>query len=228
MEPNFPHGPSVPPQKKGMPVLAWVGIGCGGLLILCIVVVILLIGACTKKAKEFAANPDKAAAEMIIAMNPELKKISSNDAKGEMTVKTKDGKTMTFSYADLKEGKFRMSGPDGETVEIGGVSTSKLPAWLPAVPGLKATASTWAVEKDGKRSGLFSVTSSVTPAQADSELSAKFKAAGFSETSRTSATADGNTTIMLAFENGEKKSQVVIGGKSGEDTTVSYTYEEPK
>ncbi len=40
---------------------------------------------------ELRKNPEKAAPEMSVKMNPELGKVSQDHAKGELTIRTKDG-----------------------------------------------------------------------------------------------------------------------------------------
>ena len=81
-----PPVPSLPQPKKGIPALGWVGIGCGTILIIAIIVISLLIGWCKRTVgdiSDFQKNPEKAAAEMMVRMNPDVKKISQDDAEGE-------------------------------------------------------------------------------------------------------------------------------------------------
>lgn len=61
------------------------------------------------KAKElgvdFNENPEKAAAEMIVNLNPELEKVSSDDEAGTITFRNKDGGEVTLTYKDIQEGR---------------------------------------------------------------------------------------------------------------------------
>lgn len=104
-----PVTPAALPVKKGLPPLAWVGIGCGGLLLIGIIVVIGLGLLGANKMKEmgvdFQKNPERAAAEMVVSMRPDLEKISTNEEAGTITVRNKDGKEMTLTYKEISEGK---------------------------------------------------------------------------------------------------------------------------
>ncbi len=64
----------------------------------------------TSKAKElgadFSENPEKAAAELIVKMSPDLTKISTDEEAGTMTIRMKDGSEKTMSFEDISEGRF--------------------------------------------------------------------------------------------------------------------------
>lgn len=106
----MPTPPASPPVKKGLSPLAWAGIGCGGVILLIVIAVIATGIWGMNKAKElgvdFQKNPEKAGAELVVSMSPEVEKISSDEEAGTMTIRTKDGKVMTMNYNDIKEGKF--------------------------------------------------------------------------------------------------------------------------
>src|SRR5690606_13549317 len=99
MPPTPPEPPAIQ-EKKGIPPLGWVGIGCGTLVVIAVLVISLLIGWCKKTVGDFSdfqKNPEKAAAELMVRMNPDVEKVSENDATGEMTIRTKDGKEVTLN-----------------------------------------------------------------------------------------------------------------------------------
>ncbi len=88
--------------------MGWVGIGCGTVLIIAILVISLLVGFCKRTMgdlSEFQRNPEKAAAELMVRMNPELEMVSRDEGAGEMTIRTKDGEEIVLSYKDISEGK---------------------------------------------------------------------------------------------------------------------------
>lgn len=125
-----------PPGKKGLPPLAWWGIGCGGLLLVAIVGLSFVVGWAWRKFdavnREMRENPSKAAAEAVVRMNPDHVQVSEDDEAGEMTIRNvKTGETKTLDYDDLARGRF-----EPETrVEAGGApDLSQLPAWVPAYP----------------------------------------------------------------------------------------------
>jgi len=86
--------PDLPKEKKkGLPPIAWVGIGCGGLLLIVAIVVTILIGKGVKMAKEFAEelekNPGKALVETTVKFHPDIEMVSQDDLKGEATIRVK-------------------------------------------------------------------------------------------------------------------------------------------
>lgn len=126
-----PTASPAPPAKKGLSPWAWVGISCGGLLI----VGLLLFGALSvfvfKKAKEVAQeatgsdsfqefvsdlrdNPAKTAAEVAINLNPDLEIVSSDDEAGTITVHNlKTDETATLNFEDIAEGRFSVTTDEG-------------------------------------------------------------------------------------------------------------------
>lgn len=126
--PPPPPAPPAPPsqpggKKKGFSPLAWVLIGCVGL----IVVAMVLAGACTffaaRKFKEVAGdvagdfqdNPARAAAELAVKFNPDLELLESDDEAGTMTILNKrTGEEVTLNFEDIQEGRFGWKTDDGE------------------------------------------------------------------------------------------------------------------
>jgi len=109
--------------NKGLSPLAWVGIGCGGLLVVglvALVVVGMLVG---KKVKDAVAdadgNPERFAAEMIVKMNPDLEMIESGKEEGKRKIRVKkSGEEISVSYQDIKEGKLSIETADGGSVKF--------------------------------------------------------------------------------------------------------------
>lgn len=95
--------------KKGLSLVAWVGIGCGGLILIFIIVMVLggIFGA--KKLKEIGVDfddPEKATAELIILGDERYEKVSVNDEAREMTIRDKKGNEMTMKFKDIAESKY--------------------------------------------------------------------------------------------------------------------------
>jgi hypothetical protein len=83
-----------PPQfrarrGKGLSALAWVEIGCGGLLLATFVILITAVVFFSYKAVEYARkveeNPAKAAAELFVKVNPDVELVSADDQAGNAT-----------------------------------------------------------------------------------------------------------------------------------------------
>jgi uncharacterized protein YneF (UPF0154 family) len=159
---NQPTTVPRPTKKKGIPVIAWIGIGCGAIIVIGVAAFLVIGMFVAHKAKDFAkemeANPAKVAAEMIVKLNPELEIVKSDESAGTITIREKKtGKVATFNYEAIKEGKLVFETEEGK-VEInaqrnegeGGVtvtsdegevrlgaslSAADLPAWVPLYPG---------------------------------------------------------------------------------------------
>lgn len=224
-----PPVPPVPQPKNGIPALGWVGIGCGTILVIAIVVVSLLVGWCKRNVgdiSEFQKNPEKAAAEMMVRMNPDVEKVSQDDAKGEMTIRTKDGKVLTMSYKDISEGKFAVRDAEGNIAEFGGSDLSQIPAWVPRAPGLKNVTSAFKNQQGGKISGLYTATTAASPDQLDEFFKAEAEKLGTNSSSTSTTTVNGTENRSLSFKGRGRNLNIVITAKPGEDTQVSVGYEE--
>jgi len=144
--------------KSGLPVLAWIAIGCGGMVVLAGIAFTLLGWFAVSKVKDVASdfedNPTKSAAEMIVRMNPDLEMVDADEDAETITIREKSsGKVITFNYEDIKNGRVSFESEDGR-VEIdgspeggeGGVTIQtgegetriggggEIPDWVPAHP----------------------------------------------------------------------------------------------
>ena len=216
-------------EGKGKSVMVWAGVGCGTILVIAVVCISMLVGFCKKKFGEFAANPEKAAAEMVLKYHPELEMISQDDEKGEMTIRTKDGKEMTMSYKDVSKGIFTIKDAEGNVMQVGETDLSNVPAWVPQPGGVKSHTGAVHSQEADRVYGIFNVTTA-EPVQA---VEAHFKSEAEklnmgSSSSSSAAVVDGVETRMLSFEGNGKKLSVIISAKAGEDTQVNVSYEESK
>ncbi len=224
--------PTLPPQapaKKGMPALAWVGIGCGGLLLIALALGVYVFILAKQKIDEIAANPEKAAAGMVISMHPELKMLSQDEAKGTMTLRTADGKEMTLSYKDIKEGKFIMTDKDGNVTSIGSPDLSQVPAWVPKAPDLTEGSSMFHTEAGGKVAGQFSGKSAMKAEDLKRFFEEQANAAGFMDF----ASSHLNTGTMSIYtlkmgDDAVKSLNIVITEKAGGESLVNTNYSEKK
>ena len=225
------QAPPPPPvsEKKGIPALGWLGIGCGGMLIVAVIVVSLFIGWCKRTVGdlgEFQRNPEKAAAELIVRMNPDLEMVSQDEAAGEMTIRTKDGKEMTLGYKDIAEGKFMVRDSEGTQVELGNADLSKVPAWVPRVPGATDTILPFHQERDGKAKGMFTAHTPLGADEVEESIKAEATKLGYTSSSRTMHHVNGSETRTLGYEVDGRSLQVIITVSSGEATLVNVAYDE--
>jgi len=220
---------TTPPQataKKGMPAIAWVGIGCGGLILIGLILAVVGFIMAKGKIEEFAANPEKAGAEMIVSMNPDLEMVSQDDGKGEMTIRTKDGKEMTLSYKDISEGRIQMTDQDGNTTRIGSSDLSQVPAWVPQAPDLSEGISTFHSNAGGKITGQFSGRSGKSLDDLKSFFEGEASSAGLSSSSSSSTNMGATSVATLKFSGGGKTLNIVITEKPGSSALVNTNYSE--
>ena len=128
--------------KKGLSPLAWIGIGCGGLVLLGIMAMVVLgvsLFNWGRQALEDASgeqslsdlvesledNPVRTLAETAIRLNPEFELLSTDDAAGTITFRDiETGEEATLNFEDIAEGRFTMTTTEGEVaVEATGESS---------------------------------------------------------------------------------------------------------
>lgn len=119
-------GQPVPPKKKGLSPLAWVGIGCGTIVVLGIIVVVALGGYAIHKVRQagldptmWQKNPTMAAAKLITTMNPDVEVLSTDEDAQTLTLRNKKtGETVTVNWKDIKDGKLKFSDSKGKEATI--------------------------------------------------------------------------------------------------------------
>jgi hypothetical protein len=224
-------GPPAADGKKPVSTMAKVGIGCGIAAILGVVLAVLLVGMCTKKlgdvAKDFSANPERAAAEMIVKLNPDIELVKTDDAAQTITYRDKaTGKETTISWSDLKEGKLTMTDSEGGEISLGGTDLSSVPEWVPRLPETTQVLTTHRAVDQGKASGSYAVSTSMqTPAI---ETFIEEKAAAL-EMERTNdrRMGDANQEMrILGYQGGGRTFTVSIVRGADGVAQVQFLYEE--
>jgi len=159
-----PAGQNLPPtpppvKKKGW--LFWGLIGCGGLMALVILVVVLFGMYIWHKVPK---SPAQLAAVLITANNPDAEVVAIDESRGLLKVKDKKtGKEITINLEEAKKGKITFTGDDNEQVTFDAEAAGKegllrvqtkegsavlgagipkdLPDWVPLYPGAEAVGS---------------------------------------------------------------------------------------
>ena len=167
-QPQPQHAPAgAPPPRKTSPWV-WVAVGCGGLMVIVLLVVTVGGFLLARKAKDFVAdaekNPAMAAARLAVSVNPELEIVEADDDNGIITVRNKrTGEEFTVDMADAEKGKIRFRNEKGEEISFstkgdggksgfkvesnkgefsfGGGDDSAVPGWVPRYPGVELTGS---------------------------------------------------------------------------------------
>lgn len=238
--------------KKGLPIWAWFGIGCAGLLAL--IMIVLLVGAMfvTKKVKEvagdFEKNPEIAAARMLVKLNPEIEEVEVNEDEGTITVRNKEtGEVFTADVDDLKEGRFTITGEDGtavitagvgdeedsykitaggQTMELSGSDSGTVPSWIPVIPGGEVEP-LFTMSADGVTRGSVKIVTDQDAEQVLEFYQEEMEQAGF-EIQTSSYSGGGESVNMLTgqIEDSQKSLIVNVTVDSDDEVTVALTYSE--
>ncbi|MEA3208721.1 MAG: hypothetical protein QOE70_1778 [Chthoniobacter sp.] len=96
------------PQKKGLGPLAWIGIGCGGIIVLAIIAFVVfgvLFGGKLKKfAEDAQKNPTRTTATtMVTVSGGQFEMIAEDDANKRYTVREKKSGNLTTIYWNEKK-----------------------------------------------------------------------------------------------------------------------------
>jgi hypothetical protein len=222
-----PPAPPVP-AKKSVPPIAWVGMGCGALLVVCVIVASLLVGWCKRKVDEFAKNPEKAAAEMVVKFNPDLEMVKSDDEKGEMTIRSKNGEVMTFSYKDIAEGRITVRDKDGNVTTLGSGDLSQIPSWVPRLPNAATETSVMHSETPDQVAGMLNITTSDGIEDVEAFLKNSADGLGLSESSRSSFTSDGVGSRTVSYGGDTREITAIMTIRPDAPLQVQITYSEKK
>jgi len=248
---QVPPAPGVPPARKGMSPLAWVGVGCIVLLVLAGIAVGVMGWLAKRAVDKFAANPTMAAAELAVKMNPDLELVKADEKNNSITIKDKKtGEVTTISAEDAKNGKWSIktdkgtatvdtSGGNGLSVqstdEKGQVSTfnagagtpQNLPSWLPAYPGGAVQGTLDTTNAEG-RSATFTVTTKDDSNKVLDYYEAQLRNSGL-KPEKTTFNSNGQTggTVSGKSEDGKREVSVIVS-TSTEGTQALVSFQDKK
>ncbi|HEX6898233.1 MAG TPA: hypothetical protein VF789_00900 [Thermoanaerobaculia bacterium] len=246
-----PPGSPQPPPRKGLGPLAWVGIGCGVLLVIGMVLVAAGGWFAKKQIDKFADNPGFAAAELAVRANPDLEVVNSDREKNTLTVRNKKtGEVLTFNGEDLKDGKLTVTNEKGETVDFsasqegvkitnekGEVSTfgateggpKNLPSWVPVYPGGTVQGTMDSTTGEG-RTVIFTVSSQDAVDTVATFYEGKLKEAGITVEKTTMSSSDQSSTTMLGGKSadGKREASVMVSATPGQPTQAVVTVNDKK
>ncbi len=247
-----PAAPGAPPVKKGMSPLAWIGIGCVVILILC-GIAFGIMGYFAKRALDrVSKNPAMAAAELAVKMNPDLELVKADEEHNTITVKDKKtGETTTISADDAQHGKWSIKTDKGSatfdassgqgvniqatddkgqktTTTFGGQGAPQnLPSWLPVYPG-GTVQGTYDTNNAEGRTAAFTVTTKDESTKVIDYYESQLKNAGLpaeKSTYTTNGTTGGSVTGKSA--DGKREASVMVSTTDG-NTQAVITFTEKK
>lgn len=228
----MPEHAAVP--KKGLHPMAWVGMGCGGLLVVVILSGALLVGWGKRKFKEVQAelvtSVQESAMQTLVEINPELEMFSEDPDTGEVTVIVRGtGEELTFSHEDLVQGRVSFKQADGTMTTLGQGDLGDVPSWVPRYTGAGDERVMYHQEKDGCIKGLI-VYSTTDPLQGIEDFyDAEMKS--FSSSGSSTFSMGDVEQRTLTFSEADKDVEVMLM-KSGPgkpiEATVTYRLDWPE
>jgi hypothetical protein len=245
--PPPPTGPAAP--KKGLSPLAWVGIGCGVILVLGFIVVSVGGYFAARKLKQVAENPAMAVAEAMVAANPDVELVKKDEDAKTITVRDKKtGEVMTVDLDDIKNGQIKFKDANGKEANLqmgqegikvtdekgntafqaGAGQVKDLPSWVPVYPGGQ-TQGSFSSQTAEEKTANFSVTTSDSVDQVLAFYKEKLEANGLKiEQTSTGTNANGSGAMLSAKSADEKRTVVVMAGTGSDSkgTTATVTYVE--
>lgn len=235
--PSPSHQAAAPPPfpgnapKKGLPPLAWFGIGCGGLIAVAVVIFgFLAVKIGTNVAKHLKEHPGNEAAEAVVAEYPDFEKIAENAERGEMTLRMKpSSRLITATYDDVTHGRVTIDDPAGNPVLLFQGDLAKVPAWVPRYPG--ATGETSVLHRDlpAQVHGIIVADSTDTIAAVEKYFDAEAaKLFTITSSSHSSSDLNGMRRLRWSHSGGKRKLEINAYSLPGSPLTIQTIYTEEK
>ncbi len=214
-----------PAQPRKMSPVVIVLLAIVGLIFVCFVG---LIGFGFFAARAIRNNPGLLVSKILTAANPNIDVLHTDNGNGTITFRDRrTGKESTISFDQARNGRFSISADDDHggraTMQFGG-STSDLPSWVPKYPGAESFGVFSAKGTDGNgagEGGTFTFKSSDAPGKVLDFYREKAADLGLKLTMNTTTPTGG---MIVAADDGEKRSLTAVANESGGSTSVSVTY----
>lgn len=248
--------PQQAPQRTGLHPLAWVGIGCGVILVLVLIAVMVggffLARTVKDVAGDFEDNPGLAAARLVVKASPDLEEVEVDKDAGTMTVRnTKTGELVTLNFEDIRNGRFSWTDDDGQEVSVdvsdadsgtvkvessdgdgftlstGAAVSEEIPEWVPIFPGSE-TRNRGTMTTSDSLNGNFTLT---TDADVDEVLAFyrdTLESAGYKVSVNSYTSDDAKGAMLNGTDEAEERTVIVILGTDGGATQATVTYTSKK
>ena len=249
--PPPPPPPTGPAPKKGLSPLAWVGIGCGAIVVLGLIAMAVAVTMGVSwlggKAKEFEENPAMATAKLMVAANPEIELVEADDDAGTITVRNKEtGEVLTVNLEDVEEGRISFEsegetvtmgmeeGEDGEgaftvrdsegkaTFRVGAGGEDQIPSWVPRYEDVEIQG-TFHSQSEGETTGSFSFETADAVEEVMDFYAEALEDEGLGETGRNTYQSNGTRGGTLTGEGDGRTVSLMISSEGGK-TQVVVTY----
>lgn len=225
-----PPYPAMPP-KKGLPPAAWVGIGCGSMIL--IIVLISGITALTvgrSAMKKFKDHPALPMVDAVLSAHPEVARLAEDKQAGSVTLAPPaKAAEVKASYEEIVHGKVTAPDRTGIRVPLFQGDLTKVPAWVPRYPAATGVVSLAHQDLPDKIHGILVM--ETTDSAADVEKFFNTEAGKLFSASATSSNSfdfNGVRRAKFSYAGGKRKIEILAYGKSGSPLTVMTIYTEEK
>ena len=224
-----PPGQHHPAEKKKMHPLGWVGIGCGGILILAVIAGVLMVKKCTDYVgdmqAEMAHQNHSDSAEKIVELSPGFEMASNDPEAGEMTLRLAgSGETATFPYEEIVKGNVTITRADGGQVSLTSSAITEVPAWVPRYPKVETQNMVVHTASGSTAEGVICFTTLDDPSAVTSFYETSL--AHMSGGSSSSFSMNDMKMASKSFSDGGDTLNIdATKSGSGEPTQVTVTYE---
>ncbi len=232
--------------RKGMPVWAWILIGCGTMMLLAAVAFGVVawwgVGKLRGLASDMESNPALTTARMVVAANPELEEVAVDQDRGTMTIRnTTTGEEITVDFEAASQGRLSFSkgdekvtieadqGSDG-TVKItsgqgelrfstGEQAATDRPEWVVLYPAAEVT-SHHALRHDTGVSGGVELRTADSVETVAAHFKSSLEGQGFTMQVASFA-AGGDTTMMLTGTDEATGRTMIVNLRREEGATLA-------
>jgi hypothetical protein len=242
VQPAAPTPGGAPAPKKSK-VLLWVLLGCGGLIVIVILVMMAVSFFVARKASEFGKNPGFAAAKIMASLNPNVEVVKADENTGKITLRDKKtGKTVTLDFQEIQKGHMSFEGERGEKVDIRGEaeggagsvtvkgpegtmqfgqgSLANVPSWVPKYPGAQA-AGAFTSQQGGEEGGTFQLQCGGSVEEVAAFYERELKSAGM-KVQKTSVQVDNRTTMSVVGADEARQHTVSVTAGTSDKGTVAH------
>ncbi len=221
-----------PQQKKTMPAIAKVGIGCGILVVIGVIFMVFLVGWCQRSVgdfmRDFVENPERTTAELIIRANPETELVGTDDEAGTITFRDASGKERTVYWADIAEGRLTITDEEGNEIHLGLTDMEDVPGWVPRLPETSSESGSHHRVEQGEVSGSYMALTGMETADIREFLDVEAQALGMSSTADTTEYSAGGQEMKVFGYSGPdgRAFSATVVRQGGGDAQVTFSYEE--
>jgi hypothetical protein len=208
-------------QKKGLSPLAWIALGCGGIVLIGLIVVVAGGLFVAKKATEFVEeaqkNPAYSYAKIIAAANPDIEVVDHDDERQRVSLKNlKTGEVVTLDLEEIQAGRISWVTSEGK-VSIG-ADLGDIPDWVPIRPGIAAQLN-FSSSNNAGVSGSVTFTSDDGVEDVLDWYRTRLENGDYLLQSTNTNLADGSLTGSVIGVNEESGRRITVNAASREDGT---------